>query len=1099
MQHGNILAMIRPRFVTWLGFFLYCSPIMASSQVRVWEGTMALPVYAEGPPDQNPPFVQFGGPINYPYALRENLTDKPVEGSLRAIYLENVYLKCSVLPDLGGHLYTCTDKLSGQSMFYANPSIKKARIGYRGAWAAFGDEFNFPVSHNWVSLSPVDFSYSSHADGSASVTVGNIDRVYGMEWTVEMTLRPESTVLEQKVTLANRSDVRHRFYWWNNAGVQAWEDSRICYPTHFTAAHGFADIDSWPLNTKGVDYSIIRNQQDGPVSRFVYGSREPFLGIWNPHTNAGIVHYADYGTLPGKKVWSWGDDAAGREWRRVLSDNDSTYVEVQAGPFRDQETYAYLEPRKSMQFLEYWMPIRGIGGVARANLDGILNLDRDGKALRAALNVNHKIAGASVRILDGTTPLFEKREDLSPEKTWMTEIQIPDLSRKYSFELSDASGRILLSQIEGKYDVTPDSEVSPGPQTHYVFPNPDHRTADDWQQMGDQQELNGDLLGALDTYRSGTKQFPTSLTLTISIGRLAATLQRYDEAIAVLEPAYMRNVTDPEISYYLGLSYAGAGQDRPAVTMLEAAARLQRHAAAAHLQLAELSARSGDLHNAEQHLQTAIALEPDDLRTVEEQAAVLHVLHHDARAAAFSAQALARFPNSNFLREQVGRPDLKHLASDPYRVLGIATQYMRLGMYAQAIEILSRDYPAVPSDQVEPGATLPQHHATVLYYKAFCRQKLGQPAQAEYDAAIHAPTLNVFPHGLYDGEVFRSAIRANAEDANAYYLLGAEELARGLSDDAAREWKKAASLNPRIPSLYASMGKFDLKLRNDPTAAFTNFQMGQRNDPENADVYTGLDQTMSLLGRSASERSSVLDRFPHLDLLPQSLVYELALTKSEAHDIAGATAIFSNRFFSSGEGDTDVRQIWVEVRLQHAVQLAGMGKCEAATAELHDLRSPVDRLAWTGQIPVSMVNDARTQYIAGTIYKTCGLQRAATDTFRSVEKSSAPNEVYWAVQAAKQSGSYVPGDWRNKLLQARALSENRISSPDASYWTYVSALIDRELGDAASAESKLRNGLRLPDRLLAYHLIRLARINDGADTQQSSQKHISLSSLSTVK
>ncbi len=120
-----------------------------------------------------------------------------------------------MLPDIGGHLYTCIDKLSGQPMFYANPSIKKAAISYRGAWAAFGIEFNFPVSHNWVSMSPVNYAYAKHDDGSASVTVGNIDRVYGMEWSVELILRPKSTVLEERITLNNRSDVRHRFYWWN--------------------------------------------------------------------------------------------------------------------------------------------------------------------------------------------------------------------------------------------------------------------------------------------------------------------------------------------------------------------------------------------------------------------------------------------------------------------------------------------------------------------------------------------------------------------------------------------------------------------------------------------------------------------------------------------------------------------------------------------------------------------------------------------------------------------------------------------------------------------------------------------------------------------
>ena len=96
-------------------------------------------------PDPNPPFDQFTtNRFNYPYTLRNNLTGHRADHAWRAIYLENEYLKCSVLPDIGGHLYTCIDKISGKPMFYANPSIKKAAIAYRGAWAAFGIEFNFP-------------------------------------------------------------------------------------------------------------------------------------------------------------------------------------------------------------------------------------------------------------------------------------------------------------------------------------------------------------------------------------------------------------------------------------------------------------------------------------------------------------------------------------------------------------------------------------------------------------------------------------------------------------------------------------------------------------------------------------------------------------------------------------------------------------------------------------------------------------------------------------------------------------------------------------------------------------------------------------------
>ena len=143
---------------------------LSHAQVRVWEGILTLPTYEEGMPDPNPPFDQFtNNKFNYPYVLRENLTSRRVNHDWRAIYLENEYLKCSALPDIGGHLYTCVDKISGQSMFYANTSIKKAVVGYRGAWAAFGTEFNFPVSHNWVSMSPVEVAFHNNADSSRSV------------------------------------------------------------------------------------------------------------------------------------------------------------------------------------------------------------------------------------------------------------------------------------------------------------------------------------------------------------------------------------------------------------------------------------------------------------------------------------------------------------------------------------------------------------------------------------------------------------------------------------------------------------------------------------------------------------------------------------------------------------------------------------------------------------------------------------------------------------------------------------------------------------------------------------------------------------------
>ena len=76
---------------------------IASSAVRVWQDTMEIPTYEEGLPDENPPFDQFvtNGRYNYPYTIRENLTNRVAPRRWRTLNLENDYLKCVILPDLG--------------------------------------------------------------------------------------------------------------------------------------------------------------------------------------------------------------------------------------------------------------------------------------------------------------------------------------------------------------------------------------------------------------------------------------------------------------------------------------------------------------------------------------------------------------------------------------------------------------------------------------------------------------------------------------------------------------------------------------------------------------------------------------------------------------------------------------------------------------------------------------------------------------------------------------------------------------------------------------------------------------------------------------
>ena len=63
---------------------LVAAGVASADTVRVWEATEDIPTYQEGPPDVNPPFDLFSSiRFNYPYTIRENLSDQRATRSWR--------------------------------------------------------------------------------------------------------------------------------------------------------------------------------------------------------------------------------------------------------------------------------------------------------------------------------------------------------------------------------------------------------------------------------------------------------------------------------------------------------------------------------------------------------------------------------------------------------------------------------------------------------------------------------------------------------------------------------------------------------------------------------------------------------------------------------------------------------------------------------------------------------------------------------------------------------------------------------------------------------------------------------------------------------
>jgi tetratricopeptide (TPR) repeat protein len=957
----------------------------AHAPVHVWQDVIELPTYEEGLPDENPPFDQFvtNGRYNYPYTLRENLTNRVAPRRWRTLNLENEYLKCVILPDLGGHLYRCLDKRNGADLFYANPSLKFARIAYRGVWAAYGIEFNFPVSHNWMTASPVDFSISTAPDGTASVWVRNIDRVYGMEWCVELKLRPGQAVLEQNTTLYNPGSARHRFYWWTNAGVQVWDDSRLYYPQEFSVFHGFTDLDTWPVDRTGVDLSVVGNHKHGPVSRFSFASSEPYMAVYHSKTDAGVVHYATRTDLPSKKVFSWGSDAEGLGWRKALSDNQSAYVEIQAGLFRDQETYGFLDPQQAIHFTEYWIPVREIGGVTRANPEAVLNLKRtpsakpDAVSIDVALNVTRDYPKAKLELRDATQVFATETVSLMPGITFRK--QFPDLSagKIYSVVLMEKSGQPILTHTEGKYDFVPKSEVPKALPPPYVYPSIEKRGESDFLELGTEQERNGMVLDALSTYSEGLKRYPESVVLHRAAGRLEVVLKQYPQAIEQLSPAVTRVSNDKEASYYLGIAYASTGEWEKSRRAFEVSVQYGTFRAPSLYELAALDARKGELEKAHEKLTVAYTEFPDATLAGDMDVALLRVLRNAKQAEKHLRTLQLTDPANSFLRYEatrLGATDValwQHLAADPERILAIAVLYMHFGLYDEAVEILARQFPAGSEVVSEPGMPRPENYPLVAYYRGYCREMVPQDAGADFLAASRMPTTYVFPNRPESLAVLKRAIAVNPKDANAHALLGSLYMSGGMQDAAMTEWSAARELNPAIPALLRNMGATALYLKQPPERAIEFFTEGTESDPQNAQVYLGLEQALREAGRSSEERVVALQKFPGPNP-PATLIFQLTRDLADAGRYDEAQRELATRFIPLEEGGASQLDVYLEIKLKQARALAAKQQCEDLRNLLRHLSSdPVPQLSLTKDAIALALQSPRRQKEIAELQAAC--------------------------------------------------------------------------------------------------------------------------------
>jgi hypothetical protein len=309
----------------------------AEFQVRVWEEVIEIPTYGVGEPDKNPMFLEkrvyqgSSGKV-YPYPVIDKIQDEKKLQAYRLVLLENEYLHIEIMPEIGGRIYRAIDKTNGYDFVYYNRVIKPALVGLTGPWISGGIEFNWPQHHRPNTFGPVEYSIKHNLDGSKTVWISEIDRMYGTKMVAGFTLYPGKAYLEIHAQLYNRTPEPQTFLWWANPAVPVNEHTQSVFPpdVHAVSDHGKRDVSRFPIATgtyykvdysSGVDISWYKNIPV-PTSYMAYQSSYNFVGGYDHALHAGMLHVANHHISPGKKQWTWGSGEFGKAWDRNLTDED---------------------------------------------------------------------------------------------------------------------------------------------------------------------------------------------------------------------------------------------------------------------------------------------------------------------------------------------------------------------------------------------------------------------------------------------------------------------------------------------------------------------------------------------------------------------------------------------------------------------------------------------------------------------------------------------------------------------------------------------------------------------------------------------------------
>ena len=978
-------------------------------KVMVYEQTVTIPTYKTGALEKNPLFIEkraYQGSTGkvYPVPICEKISDTKEDVAYKAVILENDYLYVMILPELGGRIQRALDKTNNYDFVYYNRVIKPALVGLAGPWISGGIEFNWPQHHRPSTFMPVDYTFTENPDGSATVTIGETDRINGTKGNASMTLYPDKAYIEIRGRLFNPTDYPQTFLWWANPAVSVNDDTFSVFPPDVNAVmdHGKRAVSTFPIATgeyykadysAGVDISRYKNIKV-PTSYMAAHSDFDFVGNFDEGRDAGLLHVADHHVSPGKKQWTWGCGNFGKMWDKNLTDEDGPYIELMTGVYCDnQPDFTWLKPQEEKNFVQYFMPYKTVGRVSNATKDVILGIDfldengavivpdpfdtgrQSGKAL-VKVYARKKKKNACVMLWAEGKEIYRKTTDLSPVAAFVDTVEgLHD----YRVSVYDESGNVLCEYKE------------------YIKENqPIPEPAEGLKQPGEIQSLEELYLAGqhleqyrhatflpTDYYLEGLRRDPTDIRLNNAYGLYLLRNGQIRESVPYFQAAIKKqtwrnpNPYAGEAYFNLGLALELLDKLPEACDAFFKATWSAETAGASYFHLACISVKQGNLKQALQFADESLLRGWHDMKARSLKASILaHLENEDAEYQRFLAESLAIDPLylSLLCRDADKVAFDKATGGRIEEYLNVAYEFISFGFWQDAVNMLS---------------ACPAESPMKYYAKAYAEGILGQADAARADAA-KAESLSTdlcFPNKVLEKLILEYAISLLPAAPKAQYFLGELLYDKKQYDAAMKHWQAAIREMPELAPAHRNLS-IAYYNHGDKGLAAGEITEACKLEPDNSRFLLEQEQLLKRLDKPVKERLALLEA--HQEIIPDRyalmLAYVTLLNQDGQHEKAlDLLTHYTFHVWEGGEGKVADEYKTALFALAEEALKENKPEKSIAYAE-RTLTYPVN----LGEGKLENVPDNRAYYVMG---RACRMLQDEAKAKQCFEKATIGSQV----------------------------------------------------------------------------------------------------------